>query len=69
MKMRTYEEYTEKDWKKLDGYNWSGLLRGQPKFAKYCEWKKLNGWDWSGLLREQPKFKKYKKQLEKEGKR
>ena len=61
--MRTYEEYTEKDWKKLDGYRWSGLLRGQPKFAKHCDWKKLNEWDWSYLLIKQPQFRKYKEQL------
>ena len=66
--MNAYEEYTEKDWKELDGYDWVCLLREQPKFAKHCEWKKLDGWDWSYLLREQPQFKKYKKQLEKEGK-
>ena len=53
------EEYTEKDWKKLDGWNWSCLLREQPKFAKYCDWKKFNGYNWSCLLREQPKFAKY----------
>ena len=45
--MRTYEEYTEKDWEKLNGEDWSYLLTEQPKFAKYCEWKKLDGWDWS----------------------
>ena len=40
--MRTYEEYTEKDWEKLDGWDWSYLLKEQPKFAKHCDWKKLN---------------------------
>ena len=59
MKMRTYEEYTEKDWEKLSGYDWSGLLREQPIFAKHCDWKKLDGWNWSELLRERPKFAKY----------
>jgi len=63
------EEYTEKDWKKLDGWNWSELLRERPKFAKYCDWKKLNRYDWSELLRKRPQFKKYKEQLEKEGKK
>ena len=66
--MRIYEEYTEKDWEKFDGWNWSCLLREQPKFAKYCDWKKLDGWDWTCLLKKQPQFKKYKEQLEKEGK-
>ena len=66
--MRNYEEYTEKDWEKLDGYNWSGHLREQPKFAKHCDWKKLNGYNWFELLRGQPQFKKYKEQIEKEGK-
>ena len=64
--MRTYEEYTEKDWEKLEGYDWSGLLRERPKFAKYCDWKKLNRYDWSELLRKRPQFKKYKEQLKKE---
>ena len=32
--MNAYEEYTEKDWKELDGYDWVCLLREQPKFAK-----------------------------------
>ena len=35
MKMRTYEEYTEKDWEKLNGWDWSYLLRKQPQFKKY----------------------------------
>ena len=59
MKMRTYEEYTEKDWKKLDGYDWVCLLREQPIFAKHCESEKLDGLDWSCLLTEQPKFAKH----------
>ena len=35
MKMRTYEEYTEKDWKKLSGWDWTCLLKKQPQFKKY----------------------------------
>ena len=33
--MKAYEEYTEKDWEKFDGLDWSGLLREQPQFKKY----------------------------------
>ena len=35
--MKAYEEYTEKDWEKLSGYDWSELLRKRPQFKKYKE--------------------------------
>ena len=58
--MKPYENYTKEDWKKLNGNDWSWLLRWQPKFSKHCDWNKLNGLDWYRLLIEQPQFEKFK---------
>jgi len=33
-------DYTGEDWKKLNGYNWSWLLREQPQFRKQQGGKK-----------------------------
>ena len=59
-----YENYTKEDWSKLNGSDWSRLLREQPQFSEHCTekyWSKLDGTDWSQLLREQPQLKKYRK--------
>ena len=44
------------DWGKLDGFDWSLLLRDQPQFADHCDWLKLSGEDWSLLLSDKPKL-------------
>ena len=46
----------ECDWEKLDGENWSCLLKHQPLFAGKCDWEKLDGWNWSCLLEDNPQF-------------
>ena len=52
-----YEQFTDNcDWSKLNGYDWSYLLRAQPQFVDCCDWDKLIGRDWSRLLEFRPQF-------------
>jgi len=53
--------YTDEELNKLDGWDWSYLLREQPQLADRCDFSKLSGWDWSWLLCEQPQLKRFKK--------
>jgi hypothetical protein len=47
---------TEATWSKMDGLDWSSLLRFQPQFSSKCDWSKLDGLDWRALLRVRPQF-------------
>ena len=49
-------KYISEELSKLDGNDWSYLLRKRPQLAYQCDWSKLDGWDWSYLLREQPQL-------------
>ncbi len=52
-----YPEFADKcDCAKLDGKEWSLLLKYRLRFAEKCEWDKLNGEDWKFLLTERPQF-------------
>ena len=43
-------------WEKLNGRQWSMLLRKHPRIFERLDLKKMSGKFWSGLLREQPQF-------------
>ncbi len=47
---------SSKDFRKLDGDDWSGLLSCKPQLADKCDFDLLDGYDWSWLLKFQPQF-------------
>ena len=47
------------DWEKLDGENWSCLLKHQPLFAGKCDWSKLNSFHQKTLITRHPQLIKY----------
>lgn len=54
------------DLSKLNGEDWSNILREQPHLAEHCDWSMLSDDNWSRLLEKQPHFEKHRKKYRKQ---